>query len=174
VPHRLERCPECVQVHRDLQRALREVGHWDEMVAVLELDAAPELWRSLAALPPDEKRRAARKREELHTWGLTRLLLRMSAEPREEPAQAAQLARLAIASPSRPRARLLPPARAGPALGHLGGGLTAAGRRFRLRGQESSRKCSRSKVPAKRGDDPDQVLSRLDGRRSNLGGVFYE
>jgi len=97
VPHLLGVCAGCREIHQELQRLKREVGHWDEMVVVLEGLDAPELWQRLQPLPYDQQLRQVEEDGGLQTWALCRLLLRKSLEATfHRPDLAVQLAFLAV------------------------------------------------------------------------------
>lgn len=96
VPHLLARCPGCQARYDEIQRLLREVGHWDEEIVVVESREAPELLARLAEHPLDEQLALIEEREEFHAWGLCHLLLRRSREAVfEEPERAVDYAELA-------------------------------------------------------------------------------
>jgi tetratricopeptide (TPR) repeat protein len=98
LPHLASRCEGCRAVDEQLGRLRREVGHWDDVVAVTEAGAAPDLWRRLEPLPYLDQLGAIEADETLHTWALCRYLQRRSREAaRERPRSAAQLANLALA-----------------------------------------------------------------------------
>ncbi|MBV8202520.1 MAG: hypothetical protein JOZ15_18025 [Acidobacteria bacterium] len=97
VPHLIGICPGCREIYRELQRLKQEVGHWDEMVVVLEGLDAPDLWQRLHPLPYDQQLRQVEEEGELQTWALCRLLLRKSLEATfHRPDLAVQLAFLAV------------------------------------------------------------------------------
>lgn len=97
VPHVLDRCPVCRERRDEIRRLQREVGHWSEEVAVMEGLQAPELWERLAARPYPEQLRAVEADEDLHAWGLCRLILTKSREAVfSDPARAVDLANLAL------------------------------------------------------------------------------
>jgi tetratricopeptide (TPR) repeat protein len=97
IPHLIGVCAGCREIHRELQRLKQEVGHWDEMVAVLEGLDAPDLWQRLQPLPYDQQLRQVEEDGGLQTWALCRLLLRKSLEATfHRPAVAVQLAFLAV------------------------------------------------------------------------------
>ena len=97
IPHLIGVCPGCREIHRELQRLKQEVGHWDDMVAVLEGLDAPDLWQRLHSLPYDQQLRQVEEDGELQTWALCRLLLRQSLEATfHRPDLAVQLAFLAV------------------------------------------------------------------------------
>jgi tetratricopeptide (TPR) repeat protein len=95
--HLVSRCEECRTVDQRLAELRQEVGHWDDVVNLLEGAQAPELWRRLEPLSHQRRLEAVASDEELHTWVLCRLLVKMSREvARQRPAAAAELAYLAI------------------------------------------------------------------------------
>jgi tetratricopeptide (TPR) repeat protein len=97
IPHLVGVCAGCREIHQELQRLKQEVGHWDEMVVVLEGLDAPELWRRLEPLPYDQQLRQVEEDGGLQTWALCRLLLRKSLEATfHRPDLAVQLAFLAV------------------------------------------------------------------------------
>jgi tetratricopeptide (TPR) repeat protein len=97
VPHLVGVCAGCREIHQELQRLKQEVGHWDEMVVVLEGLDAPELWRRLQPLPYDRQLRQVEEDGGLQTWALCRLLLRKSLDATlHRPDLAVQLAFLAV------------------------------------------------------------------------------
>jgi hypothetical protein len=93
-PHLAECCQDCRARFAEIGRLQREVGHWDEVVAVFEGQAAPGVVAELLALPePARWRRAA----EIADWGASRELLRRSRETApHDPAAAADQALLAV------------------------------------------------------------------------------
>jgi tetratricopeptide (TPR) repeat protein len=97
IPHFLERCPVCRERREEITRLQKEVGHWNEEVVVLEGREAPELWARLAERPYAEQLQGVEEDEELHTWGLCQLLLKMSREAVfSDPGKAVELANLAL------------------------------------------------------------------------------
>lgn len=97
IPHLIGVCAGCREIHQELQRLKQEVGHWDEMVVVLEGLDAPELWQRLHLLPYDEQLRQVEEDGAFQTWALCRLLLRKSLEATlHRPDLAVQLAFLAV------------------------------------------------------------------------------
>ncbi|HEX4963102.1 MAG TPA: hypothetical protein VF173_19890 [Thermoanaerobaculia bacterium] len=97
IPHFLSRCPVCKERREEIVRLQKEVGHWDEEVAVLEGAEAPELWQRLADLPYAAQLRAVEEDEDLHTWGLCQFLLKSSQEAVfSDPGRAVELANLAL------------------------------------------------------------------------------
>jgi hypothetical protein len=97
LPHLAAHCPACREQIAELRRLMSEAGHWDAEVAVTEWREAPEVWNRLAALPYAEQLRAVEAEETYHTWGLCRLLERLSAVAApEEPLRAARLANLSV------------------------------------------------------------------------------
>jgi tetratricopeptide (TPR) repeat protein len=97
IPHVVAVCAGCREIHQELQRLKQEVGHWDEMVVVLEGLDAPDLWQRLQPLPYDQQLRQVEEDGELQTWALCRLLLRKSLEATfHRPDLAVQLAFLAV------------------------------------------------------------------------------
>jgi hypothetical protein len=97
VPHLAAQCPECREQLAELERLMREVRHWDALVVVVEGQEAPALWERLAPLPYAEQLRAVETDDILHTWGLCRLLQRLSEQAvPDDPARAARLANLSV------------------------------------------------------------------------------
>jgi tetratricopeptide (TPR) repeat protein len=97
IPHLVGVCGGCREIYEELQRLKQEVGHWDEMVAVLEGPDAPDLWRQLQPLPYDQQLRLVEEDGGLQTWALCRLLLRKSLEATSRrPELAVQLAFLGV------------------------------------------------------------------------------
>jgi tetratricopeptide (TPR) repeat protein len=97
IPHFLASCPDCRERQAEIRRLQKEVGHWNEEVAVLEGRRAPELWSRLAELPYAEQIREIEKDEELHAWGLCQLLLKKSREVAfTDPSKGVELANLAL------------------------------------------------------------------------------
>src|SRR5215210_733097 len=97
IPHFLARCPVCRERHGEILGLQKEVGHWDEQVAVVEGRQAPELWARLAERPYPDQLREIEEDEELHAWGLCQLLLRRSREATfNDPGKAVELANLAL------------------------------------------------------------------------------
>jgi tetratricopeptide (TPR) repeat protein len=98
LPHLGSRCAGCREVDEQLRQLRREVGHWDDVVAVVEAGAAPDLWRRLEPLAYLDQLIAVETDETLQTWAHCRYLQRRSREAaRERPRMAAQLANLALA-----------------------------------------------------------------------------
>jgi tetratricopeptide (TPR) repeat protein len=97
VKHLVERCPVCRE-HYEQIRKLKEAGHEDEEVGVVEWREAPEQLRKLEELPVPEQHRWIEEDESLHTWGLCQLLLQRSREAlADDPARALTRAELAAA-----------------------------------------------------------------------------
>jgi tetratricopeptide (TPR) repeat protein len=97
IPHLVGVCAGCREIHQELQRLKQEVGHWDDMVVVMEGLDAPELWQRLQPLPYDQQLRQVEEDGGLQTWALCRLLLRKSLEATfSRPDLAVQLAFLAV------------------------------------------------------------------------------
>lgn len=97
IPHHLERCPGCREKHGEILRLQKEIGHWDEEVAVIESRQASELWARLEGHSFEEQVKLVEEDEDLHLWGLCDLLLKKSlGAVFDNPAQAVGLANLAI------------------------------------------------------------------------------
>jgi len=97
VPHLLELCPNCQEVHREIRRMQAEVGHWNEEIVVSEGLEAPELWARIADLPFEEQEKQIEEDARFQSWGLCQLVLRKSLEAGfEEPPTAVSLANLAV------------------------------------------------------------------------------
>jgi tetratricopeptide (TPR) repeat protein len=96
-PHLLETCPACRDLYQRLQEIKDDVGHFDEVVALLESETAPDLFQALEGLPPAEQAQAAETDESFHTWGLCTYLLRRSKEAcLSDGRQATDVALLAV------------------------------------------------------------------------------
>ncbi len=97
VPHFLSNCTVCRDRVAEIRKLQEEVGHWDEEVAVIEGQEAPELLRRIEDQPFAEQARRAEQDDALHTWGLCHLLLKKSLDRiSDEPARALDLADLAV------------------------------------------------------------------------------
>lgn len=97
LPHHLETCSSCRALYERLQEIKGDLGYFDELVALLESEAAPELARILESLPSTEQLRAAETDESFHTWGLCVYLLQQSKEACLSDARwATELAILAV------------------------------------------------------------------------------
>jgi tetratricopeptide (TPR) repeat protein len=79
-PLLLARCPSCFAAARELARQQEDVGHWDELVVVLEGQEAIEQLAELAELPFERQLEEVRQRDDLHTWGLCQALLKRSRQ----------------------------------------------------------------------------------------------
>ena len=97
VPHLLERCTECRHLHGEILRLQKEMGHWDERVAVVEGPQALELFAKLRDLPFDEQLSLIADDENFQIWGVCQLLLKESLEAAfEEPGRAINFAELGV------------------------------------------------------------------------------
>jgi len=97
IPHLLARCSVCRRRVEGIRRLQQRFDHWNESVVVREGQNAPRLLASLMELPPEGRLARLVENEELHTWGLTRLLLRKSREQAHDDTQhAVELAELAV------------------------------------------------------------------------------
>jgi tetratricopeptide (TPR) repeat protein len=97
VPHFFACCPACRARYEELQQLKKEVGHWDERVAVCEGAKAPELLASLLERPFDEQMALVEQDPDYQTWGLCQLLLKTSRETAfTDPPAAVNLAELAV------------------------------------------------------------------------------
>ncbi len=97
IPHLLSTCAVCRERYAEIKRLQKEVGHWDEEVAVFEGRLAPELWSQIAGRPFPEQLEELERNEEMHVWALCQLLLIKSREATfNEPVQALELANLAL------------------------------------------------------------------------------
>jgi tetratricopeptide (TPR) repeat protein len=97
VPHLLETCPSCRALYDRLQEIKDDLGYFDELVALLESESAPDLCRVLESLPPSEQLRAAETDDSFHTWGLCVYLLQRSREAcLSDARRATELAILAV------------------------------------------------------------------------------
>jgi tetratricopeptide (TPR) repeat protein len=86
IPHFLERCPECRNRHEEILRLQKEMGHWDERVAVLEGPQASELFARIRDLPFDEQLGLVTDDETFQIWGVCQLFLKESLEAAFEDA----------------------------------------------------------------------------------------
>jgi hypothetical protein len=90
--HLVARCPECRASRQELESLRHAVGHWSYLVAITEGIEAPVLWTRLAALPYAEQLLAVEREPAFQTWGLCRLLLRLSEQAAcSEPPMAPRL-----------------------------------------------------------------------------------
>jgi tetratricopeptide (TPR) repeat protein len=97
IPHILERCPECRSRHEEILRLQKEMGHWDERVAVLEGPQASELFAKLRDLPFDEQLGLVTDDETFQIWGVCQLLLKESMEAAlEDAGRAVNFAELGV------------------------------------------------------------------------------
>ena len=97
LPHHLDICPSCRALHERLQEIKGDLGYFDELVALIESETAPELARILESLPAVEQLRAAETDESFHTWGLCVYLLQQSKEAcLSDARRATELAILAV------------------------------------------------------------------------------
>jgi tetratricopeptide (TPR) repeat protein len=97
IPHLLERCPECRQRHEEILRLQKEMGHWDERVAVIEGPQALELFAKLRDLPFDEQLSLVTDDETFQIWGVCQLLLKESLEAAlEDAGRAVNFAELGV------------------------------------------------------------------------------
>ena len=97
IPHLLESCPACRRQHEEIQRLKREIGHWDERVAVFEGQEAPKLVAELLRHPFDEQLGLVADDPAFQSWAVCQHLLRKSLEAAfEDPALAVNLAELAL------------------------------------------------------------------------------
>jgi tetratricopeptide (TPR) repeat protein len=97
VPHVLASCRGCRAAGASLKRLKREVGHWDEILAVSEGTEAPQLLRVLERFGTRQQIELVEREASYQTWGLCRLLLRRSGEVvADHPETAARLASLAV------------------------------------------------------------------------------
>lgn len=99
IPHLLAMCPVCRERYTEIARLKKEVGHWDEEVAVFEGLLAPELWAELADRPFQEQLAEMERNESLHLWALTQLFLKKSREAIfNNPVRAIELVHLALSA----------------------------------------------------------------------------
>jgi tetratricopeptide (TPR) repeat protein len=99
IEHIAAHCAACRASYQELERMVREVRHWDPRVAVFEGKQALDLWRTLEPLAPPERMERVRQDDFPHSWGLCRLLQRLSMESvGERPDEAALLVELALAA----------------------------------------------------------------------------
>lgn len=97
IPHFLATCTICRERYAEIVRLQKEVGHWDEEVAVFEGRMVPELWAQLADRPFPEQLKELERNEELHVWALCQLLLKKSREATfDDPNRAVEMANLAL------------------------------------------------------------------------------
>jgi tetratricopeptide (TPR) repeat protein len=97
LPHLLAKCETCSALVEEIRRLQGQIGHWDEMVAVLESQEAPELVARLEKLPYPEQLHQAEEEESLQVWGVCDLLLKKSrAAVCGEPQRAVDFATLAV------------------------------------------------------------------------------
>lgn len=97
IPHLLEACPSCRALYDQLQKIKDEAGYFDELVALLESEAAPELSAALACMPFAEQLRAVEADESFHVWGLCVYLIQQSKEAcLKDARRATELAILAV------------------------------------------------------------------------------
>ena len=97
IPHLLSTCTVCRERYAEIAQLKKEVGHWDEEVAVFEGRLAPELWSRLADRSFPEQLEELERNEELHVWALCQLLLKKSREATfNDPNRAVELANLAL------------------------------------------------------------------------------
>jgi tetratricopeptide (TPR) repeat protein len=98
IEHIAAHCAACRASYQELKSLVQEVRHWDPRIAVFEGKQAPDLWRTLEPLAPPERMERVRQDDSLHTWGLCRLLQRMSVESVcDRPEEATLLVELALA-----------------------------------------------------------------------------
>src|SRR5262245_27627316 len=96
-PHLEARCAVCRERFAELRALQKEVGHWNEMVAVFEGPEAIKQWALLKQLTFEDQRSRIESDESFQNWGLAQQLLRESrAALFENPTQAAQLADLTL------------------------------------------------------------------------------
>lgn len=97
IPHLLSTCVVCRDRYGEIMRLQKEVGHWDEEVAVFESRLAPELWSRIADRPFPEQIEELEQNEDLHVWALCQFLLKKSREAAfNDPNRAVELANLAL------------------------------------------------------------------------------
>jgi hypothetical protein len=97
IPHLFEMCPVCRERHEEILRLQKEIGHWDERVAVMETHEAAELLARLKKRPFDEQLNLVSNDESFHIWGVAQLLLKESREAiPSDAARATDYAELAV------------------------------------------------------------------------------
>jgi tetratricopeptide (TPR) repeat protein len=97
VPHLLETCPSCRALYDRLQEIKNDLGYFDELIALLESETAPDLCLALESLSPSEQLQAAENDDSFHTWGLCVYLLQRSREAcLSDARRATELAILAV------------------------------------------------------------------------------
>jgi tetratricopeptide (TPR) repeat protein len=97
LPHLLEKCSDCRRHNEEILKLQKEVGHWDERVAVLEGLQAPELLAKLREHPFDRQVSLVVDDVTFQTWGLCQLLLKESLESAfDDAGQAVNFAELGV------------------------------------------------------------------------------
>jgi tetratricopeptide (TPR) repeat protein len=97
VSHLVQCCPHCRDHQQEILRLQKEIGHWDERVAVFEGQQAPELYERFKDLHFDEQLALVTENELFQNWAFCQLLLRESFEAGfEDPIRAINLAELAV------------------------------------------------------------------------------
>jgi len=97
IPHLFEVCPVCRERHAEILRLQKEIGHWDERVAVMESREAAEMLARLKRRRFDEQINLVSGDESFHTWSLAQLLLKESRETlAADAAKATDYAELAV------------------------------------------------------------------------------
>jgi tetratricopeptide (TPR) repeat protein len=96
LPHFLAKCPVCRSRFEQLEQLQKQVGHWDERVAVFEGREAPALLASLQGLPFEEQLRKVTEEGEYQTWAMCQLLIQESQDlVFDQPSRAIGAAELA-------------------------------------------------------------------------------
>ena len=94
IPHLLSTCAVCRERYAEIERLKKEIGHWDEEVAVFEGRLVPDLWSQIAGLSFPEQLEELERNEDLHVWALCQFLLKKSREAAfNDPNRAVELAK---------------------------------------------------------------------------------
>lgn len=97
IPHFFACCPVCHARYQEIQRLKKDIGHWDERVAVFEGPRAPELLEGLMQKPFEEQIALVEDDPEYQSWGFCQILLKTSRETAfDDPPTAVNLAELAV------------------------------------------------------------------------------
>lgn len=97
LPHFLSKCDVCRERYEKIQQLQKELGHWDERVAVFEGLEAPALFDALKRLPFEEQLRKVSEDAEYQTWALSQFLVQKSLDfAFDQPALAVSMAELAV------------------------------------------------------------------------------
>jgi tetratricopeptide (TPR) repeat protein len=97
LPHFLANCATCRTRYEQILDLQRELGHWDERVAVFEGLDVPRLLAALQKLPFERQIQTVTEDSEFQTWALCQALIKKSQEAVfDQPAQAVGMAELAV------------------------------------------------------------------------------